>query len=87
VAGFGTLFKRSGVSGDSKPMHLPRKSCITDWAPSRVSPKSVQEWAGHAEIRTTMACDAKVPDSEFDKITGVTQKEEAGSGEDPKPAS
>ena len=72
-------------------MHSLRKSCITDWAASGVAPKSVQEWAGHADIRTTMAYYAKVLDSEFDKITGmtqkVTQKEEAGSGEDPKPAS
>jgi integrase len=68
-------------------MHSLRKSCITDWANGGVAPKSVQEWAGHADIRTTMAYYAKVVDSEFEKISGVTQKQEAGSKEHLEPAS
>jgi hypothetical protein len=51
----------------------------------------VQEWAGHSDIRTTMAFYAKVVDSEFEKVSGVTQKvtqkAEKGSEETSEPVS
>ena len=88
---FGPLFKAAGVARYSKPMHSLRKSCITDWANSGVAPRSVQEWAGHSDIRTTMAYYAKVVDSEFEKVSGVTQKvtqkAETGSEATPEPVS
>ncbi len=88
---FGYLMKRAKVAWYSKPIHSLRKSCITDWANGGVAPKSVQEWAGHADIRTTMAYYPKVVDSEFEKISGVkqkvTQKQETDSKEHLEPVS
>jgi hypothetical protein len=84
---FGPLFKAAGVKRYAKPMHSLRKSCITDWANNGVAPRSVQEWAGHSDIRTTMAFYAKVVDSEFEMVSRVTQNAKTGSEETSEPVS
>ena len=64
------LFRKAGVPAYDKPFHSLRKSCITDWAgefPTHV----VKEWAGHADIRTTLKYYLKVSESEYDRAAGI----------------
>jgi len=70
---FQVIAKRAGVASYSKPIHSLRKSRITDWAgehPAHV----VKEWAGHADIRTTVKFYLKVSESEYDKAAGLMGK-------------
>jgi len=67
---FEVIRKRAGVAKYAKPVHCLRKSCITDWAthfPAHV----VKEWAGHADIRTTLKFYLKVSELEYDKAAGL----------------
>lgn len=50
---FAILCKRAKVEPYGSPLHTLRKSCIDDWA--RVyPPKTVQTFAGHSQIITTL---------------------------------
>jgi integrase len=51
---FRKLCKKAKVSYYAKPLHSLRKSCIDDWAKAGYPPSVVQQWAGHADIKTTM---------------------------------
>ena len=67
---FQVLAKRAKVKPYSKPLHSLRKSCITDWA-AKFPAHVVKEWAGHADIRTTLKYYLKVSESEYDKAAGL----------------
>ena len=74
---FLVLCKRAGVTPYAKPFHALRKSCITDWAnefPAHV----VKEWAGHADLRTTLKYYLKVSEGDYLKAAGL-----AGGGGGP----
>ena len=62
--------KRAGVTPYSKPFHSLRKSCITDWA-ARFPAHVVKEWAGHADIRTTLKYYLKVSDGDYRRASGL----------------
>ena len=81
---FQVVFRRADVTRYAKPMHSLRKSCIKDWAavhPAHV----VMAWAGHADYRTTIKHYLSISESDFDRATGVTQKQETGTEEPPEP--
>jgi integrase len=67
---FQVVAKRAGVAPYSKPLHSLRKSCVTDWA-ARFPAHVVKEWAGHADIRTTLKYYLKVSESEYDRAAGL----------------
>lgn len=67
---FQSLFRRAGVTPYKAPFHALRKSCITDWA-SHYAAHVVKEWAGHADIRTTLKHYLKVSESEYDRASGI----------------
>ncbi len=62
--------KRAKVTAYAKPFHALRKSCITDWA-ARFPAHVVKEWAGHADIRTTLKYYLKVSDGDHRKAAGL----------------
>lgn len=59
---FGRLCRRAKIELYAKPLHSLRKSCIDDWAKSGYPPSVVQQWAGSADIKTTMTCYNQVAD-------------------------
>ncbi len=67
---FRVLCKRANVTPYAKPFHALRKSCITDWA-ARFPAHVVKEWAGHADIRTTLKYYLKVSDGDYRKASGL----------------
>ena len=67
---FRVLCKRAEVTPYAKPFHALRKSCITDWA-ARFPAHVVKEWAGHADIRTTLKYYLKVSDGDYRKAAGL----------------
>jgi hypothetical protein len=67
---FQVIATRAGVARYKKPIHSLRKSCITDWA-AGFAAHVVKEWAGHADIRTTLQYYLKVSESEYDRAAGL----------------
>ena len=68
---FTVLCKRAGVQRYAKPFHTLRKTCLTAWA--REYPQHVvQEWAGHADSKTTKDYYLKVSEVEYDRAAGKT---------------
>ncbi len=61
---FRVLCKRAKVTPYAKPFHALRKSCLTDWA-ARFPAHVVKEWAGHADIRTTLKYYLKVSEGDY----------------------
>lgn len=76
---FQVIAKNAGVARYSKPLHSLRKSCITDWARDFAA-HVIKEWAGHADIRTTLQYYLKVSESDYDKAAGLMNGQET-----PKP--
>ena len=77
---FQMLFKRAGVTPYEKPFHSLRKTCITDWA-GKFPAHVVKEWAGHADIRTTLKYYLKVSESEYDRAAGLTSEAKPSDAE------
>jgi len=79
---FRVLCKRAEVTPYAKPFHALRKSCITDWA-ARFPAHVVKEWAGHADIRTTLKYYLKVSDGDYRKAAGLPiTDDDVRAGED-----
>ena len=47
-------FDAAGIPPPAKPLHDLRKSCVQDWANRRYPVTTVQSWAGHACVQTTL---------------------------------
>lgn len=68
---FTVLCNRASVERYAKPFHSLRKTCLTAWA--REYPQHVvQEWAGHADPKTTKDYYLKVSEAEYDRAAGKT---------------
>lgn len=59
---FAVLFRRAKVTPYRDPLHTLRKSCIDDWAKSGYPASVVKDWAGHADIKTTLLFYGQVED-------------------------
>lgn len=57
---FRVICKAAGVTAYRDPLHTLRKSCIDDWAKAGYPANVVKEWAGHADIKTTLTYYATV---------------------------
>jgi hypothetical protein len=68
---FQVIAARAKVPTYPKPIHSLRKSCITDRS-SRFLAHVVKEWAGHADIRTTLKYYLKVSEAEYEKAARET---------------
>ena len=47
--------RKAHIAACAKPLHVIGMGCVDDWTRPGYSPDVVQQWAGHADIRTTMA--------------------------------
>ena len=65
---------RSGVEVYAKPLHTLRKSCITDWAGSYPM-HVVKEWAGHADIATTLRYSHLSPQHKSEAVERLVEQQ------------